>query len=138
MIRNILAGLFLTALPLAMAGFYLPDLMEDWRHKDAVVPSGAGEMKDGRCTSKLIVTWCDVKLSRDNTVQERGLLFVDFSFGDHEANVWEGSDGYLTTSLAMEKLINRTITLALLVAMFAAMGAAVAFAAWKEARNPVA
>jgi hypothetical protein len=137
MIRNILAGLFLTALPLAMAGFYLPDLMEDWRHEGVVVPSSLGEMKDDWC-STFIATSCDVKLTRRNTVQKRTMLFVDFSFGDHEAHVQESGDGYLTTSLAMDKLINRTITLSLLVATFAAMGAAVAFAAWKEARNPEA
>jgi hypothetical protein len=107
-----------------LIGWLAPGLIADWRHRSDVVPVAA-EVVSGHCSTKVIVTWCRATLRHDDVIWKQRLLFADLHFGDYEVDVVQSRDGmFLSTSIAMDRLINRSVTLAVFAALFIGMAVA--------------
>ncbi len=112
-----------------------PDLVRDWRIGSDATPAGEVRIESPRCRSRLLVlNLCDVTLvdERSAGVVQRTLwyLFIGTGAADGLTAVQplrSAADlGLVSTTLGLERRAQRSLTLALAVALLAACIAAVA------------
>jgi hypothetical protein len=121
-----LSAAVMTLLAVFMIVVLGPGIVVDWRHRGDVTAVDA-EVVDGHCSTKLVVTWCRATLRHGDVTRKQRMLFADVHFGDYEVDVVQSADGaFLSTSIAMEHLVNRSVTLAVFAALFLGMAAAAA------------
>jgi hypothetical protein len=124
MLKAFLLSAFIAGLGVMMLWWLGPDFVQDWQMQSAVAPNDNVQLSNGKCQSKLVVSWCSVTLQQGTAKRDHDFMFFDFSFGDHEANTLQGTTdpSYLTTDLAMNSLVNRLITLLLFAGGFIGLG----------------
>ena len=110
----------------ACAVYTAPPLLSDWQVRDTARPVPAARITDGKCSTKIIIHICDMTLNLGTpagTVTRRvNTVFTGVHFGDYKVGVMAdpARPELVTTDLALDRLINRTITLAALMAMLLA------------------
>jgi len=114
-----------------------PDLWADWQVRDNAQAVRGGNLIKGRCSSKLILHWCDTTLSAPNPNggprlrRETSFAFGSFSLGNFEAMVVADPrrPELLTTDLALDHFWDRVLTFLLLIG---GLGALFIFALVKQ------
>jgi hypothetical protein len=105
----------------AFAAWQGPGLLRDLRiNADPLVLTN-GEVRDGRCSTKVFFAICNGELaySLDGTdhINSVSMAFVDFRLGDYETaiTVAKADPSLATMSIGIDKIWNRLITFAVLV-----------------------
>ena len=107
----------LGAVLVASAVYTAPVLISDWQIRDTAQPAAAARMSDGKCSTKIFIHICDVTLSlrtSQGTVTRRvNYVFSGVHVGDYSAGVVADPAHFdlVTTTLGLDRLWNRTITL---------------------------
>jgi len=104
-----------------------PDLVADWRVRDAALPVRSGHLARGKCSTKLFVHICEATLTAPGPAGAQPLrrnvdfAFGSFTLGDFSAMVVAdpAQPALLTTDLALDHFWDRVVTLALAIALFA-------------------
>jgi|SRR5262245_1583521 len=99
------------------------DLVRDWRMGDAAAASDV-RVEEARCRSRFIVLqFCNVTLTEDGTAAAKRTLwyvFIGDAGSERVASLRSRSDpALLSTDLGQEKLLSRSATLALAIALLA-------------------
>lgn len=116
----------LGAMLAACAIYTAPALISDWQVRETAVPVAEARISDGKCSSKIAIHICDLTLSLrrpTGTVTRRvNYVFVGLHVGDFGAGPMAdpARPDLITTDLGLERLWNRTITLAVIMAALAA------------------
>jgi hypothetical protein len=142
--RQTLLGLLGTVIFGAMLGamgyFTLPNLIDDWRVRDTAVPVN-GRVTEGSCSSRLFLHTCDATLlvqgKPRQVTRSVNYVFVDVHSGSYSVQVMAdpARPELATTSLAIEKLWNRTITMAVGAAILLALTVAPVIAVIRRLRR---
>jgi hypothetical protein len=111
-----------------------PGIYRDFRISQNLLVLDRGDVQNGRCTTrKAIFTDCEARLvytydghDYDTEVE---VMFVDFHLGDYETGLVISADHpqLATMSLALDKLWNRIITLAVLTVSLGGLGVGMIF-----------
>lgn len=108
-----------------LLGWLGPNLVEDWRFGDAA-PARDVRVEEARCRSRFFALQvCDATLAQDGTgaAAKRTLWYVFVGAKDKERAVVplrsRSDPAHLSTDLGQEKLLSRSATLALAVALLA-------------------
>lgn len=110
----------------ACALYTAPALVSDWQVREAARPAPQARMSEGQCSTKLVVHICDMTLSlrtpNGSVTRRVNYVFTGFHVGDFGVGVMAdpARPDLVTTDLGLDRLWNRTITLALLAAALAA------------------
>ena len=116
----------LAALLGACALYTAPALVSDWQVRAAAEPVAEARISDGKCSSKIAIHICDLTLSLrrpTGTVTRRvNYVFAGLHVGDFGAGPMAdpARPDLITTDLGLDRLWNRTITLAVIMAALAA------------------
>jgi len=116
----------LAALLGACALYTAPALVSDWQVRAAAEPVAEARISDGKCSSKIAIHICDLTLSLrrpTGTVTRRvNYVFAGLHVGDFGAGPMADPvrPDLITTDLGLDRLWNRTITLAVIMAALAA------------------
>ena len=117
----------------ACALYTAPAVLSDWQVREAARPVAAARVIDGRCSTKLVIHICDATLSlptpKGAVTRRVNYVFSGVHLGDFSIRVVADSarPDLVTTDLGLDRLVNRTITLAVVVlATFAGIVAALA------------
>jgi hypothetical protein len=130
-------SLFCLAAAVAFAAWQGPGLLRDLRINADPVVVNDGDVRDGRCTTKVVFIVCtgDLAYSLDGQdyASSVSMAFVDFQLGDYETAITAAkSDPALATmSIGIDKIWNRLATFAVFVLGLAA----IAFKLFTEARR---
>lgn len=107
----------------AAAVYTAPALVSDWQVRDAARPVPDARVTDGKCSSKIVLHICDATLSvgtPSGTVSRRvNYVFTGIHVGDYSLRVVADPArlDLATTDMALDKIWNRTITLAAIMAV---------------------
>ena len=116
----------LAALLGACVLYTAPALVSDWQVRAAAEPVAEARISDGKCSSKIAIHICDLTLSLrrpTGTVTRRvNYVFAGLHVGDFGAGPMAdpARPDLITTDLGLDRLWNRTITLAVIMAALAA------------------
>ncbi|CAO4195171.1 hypothetical protein [Methylorubrum extorquens] len=116
----------LAALLGACALYTAPALVSDWQVRAAAEPVAEARISDGKCSSKIAIHICDLTLSlRQPTgivTRRVNYVFAGLHVGDFGAGPMAdpARPDLITTDLGLDRLWNRTITLAVIMAALAA------------------
>ena len=100
----------------AMVVFTGPPLISDWRIHDTAQPAQGGRIVKGSCSTKLVLSICNVTLSNrtpaGTITRSINYAFTDVHFGDYSAQAMAdpAHPELITTDQALDKLWNRTLT----------------------------
>lgn len=115
----IVLELVLLALFVALLTWMAPPLLNDARIRRNPAIAEDGELVNGKCQTKLAMTFCDATLSAPgpdgSTVRaDVSYFFLDIHFGDYDTEVVQSADDphLLTTSLGLEHFWNRVLCFA--------------------------
>lgn len=114
------------AVLVAAAVYTAPALVSDWRIRDAARPVPDARVTDGKCSSKIVFHICDATLNVGTpagTVSRRiNYVFTGIHVGDYSIRVMAdpARPQLATTDLGLDRLWNRTITLAAIVSVLLA------------------
>lgn len=124
----VVVGVLMFGTMLAAAGIYTaPALVSDWQVRDAARPVPDARVTDGKCSAKIVFHVCDVTLdvrTPSGTVSRRiNYVFTGVHVGDYSVRVLAdpARPDLATTDMALDRLWNRTITLAAIVALLLAL-----------------
>ena len=104
------------ALLVGLSLFMVPDIASDWQVRNTAQPVAEGRVVKGRCSTRLVITTCDVTLSMRGKAgpltREVDLLFLGVGGGDYTVNVLADPSRpeLVTTDLGLDRLWNRTLT----------------------------
>src|SRR5215468_7714502 len=122
--------------------FPLPALVTDYAVRDTAKPISGGTIEHGSCTSKLFLVSCDADLALSwpgKPPLRRSLhyFFVDAHFGDYSATVVADPSRPedMTTDLALDKMTNRLITMAIGGPIFLAVALGVVWVNFRSVRR---
>ena len=107
--------------------FTAPALVSDWQIHAAAQPVAGARVTDGKCDTTLIFNICDVTLVVPNgtgrATRRVNYVFTGVHFGDYQARVVAdpARPGLPTTDMALDRLWNRTLTLAIVSAILLAL-----------------
>ncbi|GJD42428.1 hypothetical protein AFCDBAGC_0264 [Methylobacterium cerastii] len=117
----------------ACALYTAPAVLSDWQVREAAQPVPDARVSDGRCSTKLVVHICDATLSlstpKGAVTRRVNYVFTGVHLGDDSISVMAdpARPDLVTTDLGLDRLVNRTITLVVvLLATFATIVAALA------------
>jgi hypothetical protein len=123
----VLFGVVALAALLGACAFYTaPALVSDWQVRAAAEPVAEARISNGKCSSKIAIHICDLTLSLrrpTGTVTRRvNYVFAGLHVGDFGAGPMAdpARPDLITTDLGLDRLWNRTITLAAIMAALAA------------------
>jgi hypothetical protein len=133
--------LLFTVLAVALPYALLPDLLYDFRISKHAVPDTEANI-EGSCKTKVFINDCEVKITyrpdpaaTAEEVASHDFLFLAFSTADTTGVVRSADDPrMITTSMAIEHLGNRVVTLALFELILGALAVASAMMCWKSFR----
>ena len=120
-----------------------PALLSDWQIRDTAQPVDVARVSDGSCSSKIMVNICDVTLESETAsgthTRQVNYIFTGVHVGDYSVRILADPrrPELTTTDMGLDKLWNRTITLALLLAVlltFTVLPIVAAFRNWRAAR----
>ncbi len=135
----------LAAMLVACAIYTAPVLISDWRIRDTARPMTEARISDGRCNSKIVVHVCNLTLTLRQpagTVTRRvNYVFSGLHLGDFSAGAMgdPAQPDRITTTLGLDRLWNRTLTLVVIMIAFATIivGALVALVRnWRASSSP--
>ena len=111
-------GVLLFAGALVAAAIYTaPDLISDWKIQANALPVSNGRVTKGSCSSNLIFNICDATLTvptkSGSVSRDVNYVFTGVHLGDYTVEVMAdpARPELATTDMALDKLINRTLTL---------------------------
>jgi hypothetical protein len=123
----VLFGVVALAALLGACAFYTaPALVSDGQVRAAAEPVAEARISNGKCSSKIAIHICDLTLSLrrpTGTVTRRvNYVFAGLHVGDFGAGPMAdpARPDLITTDLGLDRLWNRTITLAVIMAALAA------------------
>jgi hypothetical protein len=121
-------GVAMFAAMLVAAAYYAaPALISDWRIRDAARPIAGARVSEGKCSAKVVFHICDATLvlqAPSGAVTRRvNYVFTGVHVGDYSVRVLAdpSQPELATTDMALDKLWNRTITLAAAMALLLAL-----------------
>ena len=100
-----------------------PALVSDWAVHDAARPMADAHVTEGSCSSQMVLQICDVTLSvptgAGTVSRQMSFAFTGVHVGNYEVRVVAdpARPELATTDLALERLVNRTVTLLVGVAL---------------------
>lgn len=114
---TVLRTLIFGAMLAGMGLYVLPDLIADWRIRATAVPVAGARVDNGSCSSKLVLHICDATLTVPG--KPRALsrhvnyVFADLHWGGYTVHVLAdpAHPELPTTSLALDRIWSRTLTL---------------------------
>lgn len=115
----ILGALMFAGFLVAALVYTTPVLVSDWRVREAARPLDGAEVVKGRCSTKLVLTICDATLRAQGpggpVTREVNYAFTGLHMGDYSVRALTdpAHPELVTTDLGLDRLWNRTITLAL-------------------------
>ena len=113
--------------------YQTPLLIRDFGIGDDVVTATQAKLVKGRCSSRLVIYFCDLTIDQSvagNTRQiELNYLFLDFSVSDRTVRLLspKSDRSIVTTDIGQDMLWNRAITLALMSIFCLGAGIAIPF-----------
>lgn len=130
----------LAALLVACAVYTAPPVVTDWRIRDTARPVADARVTDGKCSTKIVLHLCDMTLNlrtpTGTVVRRVNTVFMGVHVGDYNIRVMAdpARPDLVTTDLALNRLWNRTVTLAVVAAALAAIIAAALIATVRNRR----
>ena len=115
------------AMLVAATVYTAPALVSDWQIRDAARPVANAGVTDGRCNSKLVFHICDMtlnlRLPSGGVSRRVNYVFTDVHVGNYTVRVVAdpARPELATTDMALDKLMNRTITLVVVLAVLLAL-----------------
>ena len=119
-----------------------PAVLSDWQVREAAQPAPDARVSDGRCSTKLVIHIFDATLSlptpRGPVTRRVNYVFSGVHLGDFGIRVMAdpARPDLVTTDLGLDRLVNRTITLAVVVVATLAAIAAALVALVRNRRAP--
>jgi hypothetical protein len=117
---TIVGALFVSAGCVLLVGFPIPALVDDYGIRDTAQPLPGGTIEKGSCSTWIVLVSCDATLALKRPGQptlERTehYFFADFHVGSYTAGVVADPvhPDLLSTDLALEKMTNRIVTMAI-------------------------
>jgi len=135
----------LGAMLVACAVYTAPVLISDWQIRDTARPVTEARISDGKCNSKIVIHVCNLTLTLRQpagTVTRRvNYVFSGLHLGDFSAGAMgdPAQPDRITTTLGLDRLWNRTLTLVVVMIAFATIivGALVALLRnWRASSPP--
>jgi MFS-type transporter involved in bile tolerance (Atg22 family) len=110
----------LSAILVACAIYTAPTVVSDWQVRETAQPVPGARVSEGKCSAKIVIHICDATLglrTPEGAVTRRvNYVFSGLHVGDYNIQVMAdpARPGLVTTDLGLERLWNRTITLAVI------------------------
>lgn len=113
----VVGALMFGAMLVAAAVWTAPALISDWQVRDAARPLSDARVREGKCSTHVVLSVCDVTIERrvagGVATRDLNYVFTGLHFGDYSVRVLgdPARPDLVTTDLGLDRLWNRTITL---------------------------